>query len=207
MEVQYSRAMRLCHISGLCWCLVFFSRSIGGDKMLESVTTLPSEFMFINKSFFCSDPIIFLLDGKIGQWWIVKSAVGVFHCIHWLRMVINKLIYVPFFLRYLEEVQPIFKGFLWRQASKTEWLQHGCSWSQGFVCAFCFSLRLSKSCPFSDHISLYLHHYSETLQQAKDLIKAMKENKVKLFTLIRRLNPQFVFLAVYSYHGHLLLRT
>lgn len=52
---------------------------------------------------------------------------------------------------------------------------------------------------FFYHVYLYLHHYSETLQQAKDLIKAMKENKVKLFTQIRRLNPQFVFQVVYSY--------
>lgn len=33
------------HVFERCWCLLAFSCSIGGDKTLESVTTLPSEFM------------------------------------------------------------------------------------------------------------------------------------------------------------------
>lgn len=58
---------------------------------------------------------------------------------------------------------------------------------------------MSNSCPFSNHLYLHLHYYSEILQQAKELIKAMKENKVKLFLLLKNLNTQVVSLVVYAY--------
>lgn len=52
--------LSLCHMWQPCWCLPSLCCSIGGDNTLENITTLPSEFMFINKS--SNFPLLFLFQ-------------------------------------------------------------------------------------------------------------------------------------------------